>query len=110
MAEKKQLYIPVKIKRRQEFLNIDGIGKKEAFKIIVFSIIGLILGGTIAIVNRNPIYLFVIFTLMAGGAYIFLKKDITNSNTIDKLLLQYEFMKSQKRFFYKYHNIYEKRR
>lgn len=108
MSKKGKLYISVRIKRHHEVLNINGIGVKEAKNIVIFTVIGLALGIMVALIYMNPIYLFVIITLFSGGSYIFLKKDEMNRNTIDKLRLSREFSKSQKRFYYKYHNIHEK--
>lgn len=104
---KKKLYIPVPIVRRKE--KIKGVGSKEITQIIIAIIVGIIIGIILFFLNNNN-PLFLIMTIFASGsaAFIFLRKDATNRSTIDKVKLYIDFIKSQKRFYYKYVNIYEK--
>lgn len=100
------LYIPVNIKKRKEI--IEGIGKKEIRQIVITTLIGIFIGAILFFLkNNNPAYLIMTAFIFGSGSYVFLKKDPTNRNTIDKLKLYINFTKSQKRFHYKYKNIYE---
>lgn len=106
---KKQLYIPVNIVRRKE--TIQGIGRKEIIQIIIAVIAGALIGIILFFTNdNNPLYLIMAIFASGSAAFIFLRKDATNRSTIDKLKLYIDFIKSQKRFYYKYVNIYEKKK
>lgn len=107
-SQNKQLYIPVNIKKRKEIL--EGIGKKEIVEIVISTLVGIFIGIILFFIkNNNPMYLILSAFIFGSGAFVFLKKDNTNRNTIDKLKLYFEFVNSQKRYNYKYKNIYEKK-
>jgi len=108
MAEhNKQLYIPVQIRKRKEI--VEGIGRKEIHQIIIAILIGALIGIILFFLNNNnPLYLIMAIFTCGSAAFIFLKRDATNRNTIDKIKLYIDFINNQKRFYYKYVNIYEK--
>lgn len=105
-SEKPKLYIPVQIRKRKEY--IDGFGKEELKKTILMGCIGLIIGILIYLKMRNEIVIIVSITAFAGAAFMLTKKDKTNRSSIDYLKDDLKFNLSNKNFYYKYHNIYEK--
>lgn len=107
--KKGDLYIPVRIKRYPEFWNIDGIGKKELRGILIMTGVGIIVGVISGVITQIILFPLLFVILFPSGAYMFLKKDLTNRNTIDKIRISKRFKKSQKRYDYKYYNIYEAR-
>lgn len=108
MDNKGDLYIPISVKKRKEFLGIDGIGGKEAIGVGISIGVGLVIGLILFFISSmNPFFLFMPIFIFGSAGYIFLRKDKTNRNSIDKVKLLIDFMKSQKRFYYKYYNIYE---
>lgn len=110
MEEKVGLYIPIQVTKRKEFMGIEGIGTKEAINIGIALAIGFILGIILFFKNdSNPFFLFITIFIFGSIGYLFLKKDKTNRSTIDKLKKMILFMNGQKRFYFKYHNIYESR-
>lgn len=103
--KRKELYIPVNIRRRKEIA--DGIGKEELLKITLLTGIGLgigiflfVLGGEIFSVLLPPV-------ITGMGGAIFLRKDMTNQSVLDRIHHLMEYSRSQKTYLYKYHNIYE---
>lgn len=101
------LYIPENVRRRYEI--IDGFGKKEAAITGIVFVISLVLGILLYFVNnKNFFYLVLTPIVITCFTALMIKKDKTNRSTIDLLLEDYKFIKGQKKYMYKYHNIYEK--
>lgn len=100
------LYIPSNIRKRFEY--VDGIGKHELGMIAISTAIGLVVGILIFVVQRQ---LFGLLIPPAAGflfSYVFARKDRYNQSTIDKIRLLKKFQGGQKRYYYKWRNIYEK--
>lgn len=104
-----KLYIPVAIRKKKEIA--EGIGWLELIKIGILSAIGLVLGIVLFVTTgakTEQIYVLILppcLGFMFG--FIFLKKDITNKNSVDRILEWIAFNKSQKQYRYRYHNIWE---
>lgn len=108
-GENMSLYIPVNIRKRKEV--IDGIGGKEIRKIVLAIILGIIMGILMYCLKcKNPIMLFTPPVIIGSGAAILFRKNSMNRNFFDNLAIFIEYVKSQKRFYYKYSNIYERRK
>lgn len=101
-----KLYIPSNIRKRKEY--IDGIGNKEIFQIIVGLVLGLAIGLILFLQYKNFIVLFVPGVVLGTLVFFFVRKDSTGRNTIDRIMNWYDYLKEQKRYYYKYTNIYEK--
>lgn len=102
------LYIPVNIRRRKEW--IDGFGKEELTKVILWFFIGIVIGIVLFFIkNKDPLYIVFSTFFFSGCAFALTRKDRTNRSQIDKLVDLYKFSASTKIYDYKYHNIYEKK-
>lgn len=105
---KNGLYIPVNIRKRKEI--VEGFGKEEMVQTAFVTLIGLIVGIILFFVFSYQILLIVGVPLVFGiGAIILLRKDKTNTSSIDMIKEMIDFSKSQKKYQYKYHNIYERK-
>lgn len=101
-----QLYIPVNIRKRKEV--IEGIGKEEIVRIIVAFVIGVLAGLVIFVaVFPNIMSIMTPAVLIAGITTLFVKKDSMNRSSIDRFRNYIDFNKTQKRYYYKYYNVYE---
>lgn len=102
-----QLYIPVNIRKRKEV--IEGIGKEEIVKIVIAFFIGVLIGIVIFIaVFPNIMSIMTPAILIAGTTTLFVKRDSMNRSSIDRFRNYIDYSKTQKRYFYKYYNVYEK--
>ena len=104
---KNDLYIPVNVPDRNEL--IPGFGTIE----LIASAVAL---GTAAlavivlyIIDFNILYALLIAITLFGGVVVLVRKDKYGENLIYKTQYVLRFNKSQKRYQYKYHNIYEGR-
>lgn len=90
---------------------MDGIGKEEVVKAVA----GLMTGFLIAIIVhfikgfRVEFYIFAP-AICCFGTLMLVKKNTRNVSTIDLIKQMVAYHNSQKIFFYKYVNIYEKDR
>lgn len=106
MEEKKeQLYIPLNVRKRKEL--IAGYGQQEAIITVVMSIIGFMIGLIIYGFNQKIEYVLIIPIVIGFLTVVMIIKDQTNTSLLDSLIRLYWFNKSQKRYEYKYKNIYE---
>lgn len=103
--EEKKLYIPVAIRRKKEIA--DGIGKAEVIKIAILVVIGLVFGVIIFITSQQIYNMIIPPCIMLIFGIIFLRRDTTNKNVIDRIHEMLDFQKSQRRYMYRYYNIYE---
>lgn len=101
------LYIPENVRRRYEI--VEGFGKPEALITAIAFAISLAVGIILFFVyNKNIFPLIMTPICLTGFTIIMIRKDKTNRSTIDLLIEDYKFVNGQKKFAYKYHNIYEK--
>lgn len=104
---KETLYIPVNIRRRKEY--VDGFGKEELVKVLIWFVIGIVVGLILFFIkNKEMVYVVFSAIFFPGLAFALTRKDKTNRSQIDRLVDLYKFSVSNKRYDYKYHNIYEK--
>lgn len=106
MQEKRRLYIPVNIKKRKEI--VDGIGKRELVQIGSLTVSGAGIGLALFMAVENVALLVGVPGVSLVAGILFLRKDNTNQNIVDKIRHMMSFNKSQKRYCYKYSNIYER--
>lgn len=104
--KKPELYIPVQIRRRKEYF--DGYGKTELRNTIISGCIGVAVGMVVYLYTKQILAIIIIITIFTSGAVVLTKKDKTNRSSLDYLLLDIKFSKSNKKYKYKYHNIHEK--
>lgn len=104
--KKVNLYIPANIRKRKEI--IDGIALSELLRIGIGSGIGLFIGILAYIKYQNFIVLLLPGVLCGIFVFTFVRKDISGRSTLDRIKEFISFLKSQKKFYYKYSNIYEK--
>lgn len=101
------LYIPVNIRKRKEYF--DGFGRTEMIQTIIGIAVGAVVGILIFLLKTHNIIVIVATIIGFGGAtFMLVKKDHTNRSTIDGLKSMIDFNRSQKRYYYKYTNIYER--
>ena len=106
MEEKKeQLYIPLNVRKRKELFA--GYGQQEIIITIVMTIIGFVIGSMIYAFNGKIEYLLITPIVIGFLTVVTIVKDQTNTSLLDSLIRLYQFSKSQKKFYYKYKNIYE---
>lgn len=106
MEEKKeQLYIPLNVRKRKELFA--GYGQQELIITVVMAIIGFVVGSMIYAFNGKIEYLLITPIVIGFLTVVTIVKDQTNTSLLDSLIRLYQFSKSQKKFYYKYKNIYE---
>lgn len=104
--KKTSLYIPFNIRKRKEY--VDGFGKPELIQTCVGTAIGLGISIILCIFVLPNIITLVFPTIMIGAMTAMLvRKNSFNRSSIDAIKNVYNFKKGQKRYFYKYTNIYE---
>ena len=99
---KKELYIPINSPDTEDF--ISGIGKVELSIITIATFVSISLGVIYSVITTNTLGA-VAFVLMS--VIFIVRRDQYNENLIRKFEIVIEFIKSQKKFYYKYINIYE---
>lgn len=105
MASKKELYIPVNVPEREDY--ISGFGSKELTITGLSLLVGIILAAIIFI--QTDVAFWAVGT--AGGlvalTIVVVRRDHFDESVIDKLRFVYRYHKAQKQFEYHYFNIYE---
>lgn len=101
-----RLYIPANVRKRKEI--VAGFGGKELILTIIMAGLGLVLGIVIYMWNEKIEFVVTMPIVMGVIAIIFLIKDQTNTSLLDSIIRLILFIRSQKRYYYKYYNIYEK--
>lgn len=105
MEKNDDLYIPVNIRRRKEI--VDGYGYKELTQTVVTSVIGLVIGVLVFIISDQIAYLVMVPIIFGVIAVAIFRKNKFNQNMVSKIRMLIDYMNSQKKYYYKYHNIYE---
>lgn len=101
--DSEMLYIPVNVRRRKE--TIEGFGKEEIIKTIIWAGIGLFVGIIIFLLFFREIFTIILSTIVFPfGCFVMVRKDKTNRSTIDLIKVDIRFRRSQKRYKYKYNN------
>ncbi len=94
------LYIPVNIKTRFEFF--DGYGIKE----LLCTAITTAISGTIAIalntVTGNTALCVLIVLITVATSVMALSKDQSNQSIVDQIRFMYRFLRTQRKFKYKF--------
>lgn len=102
---KKDLYIPVNVVERNDI--VSGFGKTELMITVISFLIAVCIGIWI-IVSSEKIATAIFLGAMLIAVTIFLiRRDKFDESVIDKLFIIKKYYKSQKRYIYHYHNIYE---
>lgn len=103
--KKKPLYIPIKTLDSDDY--IEGIGKLEIALIGAGICIGILLGIILAKFWNNSlvgVVTGIIVTAMSIGIF---RRDGTNENLIRKITIIYRYIHAQKRYQYKFYNVFE---
>lgn len=102
---KRPLHIPAQSSDRNDY--IQGIGPKEVAIILAALLASAILAVFICVFTGNiPMGLFTGF-FMIGSTIIAVKRDSINESMIDKVNIIIEYSKSQKRYEYRYDDVFE---
>lgn len=101
----KELYIPVNVPDRNEL--IPGFGVKEIVCCLVVLAIGIITAIIMCISGTGILWALGVAIVMLVLAITIFRKNQYGENLIDKTQYVIKFSKSQKKYQYKYHNIYE---
>lgn len=104
---KKDLYIPVNVPDRNEL--IPGFGTIELTVSAVALVVAAVIVIILYVMDFNILYALLIAIILFGGVVVLVRKDKYGENLIYKTQYVLRFNKSQKRYQYKYHNIYEGR-
>jgi len=105
IKNKKNLPIPVQVSNEKQ--TITGFGKKE-MRITGFSfLIAIGIGIITFILSGEIIVVFVPVIIILPITVMLIKKDVRNESFINKVQVILRFSRTQKRYEYVYHNIYE---
>lgn len=102
---KKELYIPINSPDTEDF--ISGIGKVELTIIMIVSFVSISIGVIYSIITTNTLGAVALVVTITMSTIVIVRRDQYNENLIRKFEIVIEFIKSQKKFNYKYVNIYE---
>lgn len=101
--KKKELYIPVNVPERNDF--IEGFGAKELFYTAISFVIGAILAVTAYIVMHLEVFFaFLILAMIVTLTVLFTKRDSIDESFIDKIGFILSYNKAQKKYSYVYWN------
>lgn len=103
---KKDLYIPLNVPDNDDVIR--GFGKREICIIAASFLAAFICIAAVYAKTQNMVYAIFTGIGMVAITVMIVRKDIYNENTIDKLKHIVRFSKTQKRYEYRYYNIYEK--
>lgn len=102
---KRPLHIPEQSSDRNDY--IQGIGPKEVAIILAALLVSTVVTIFVCVFTNNiPMGLFIGF-FMIGSTIIAVKRDAINESMIDKVHLMNEYSKSQKRYEYRYEDVFE---
>lgn len=102
--KKKELYIPLNVVESQDL--ISGIGGKEAAYIGAALLIGIVLAVIIFTGSGNMVSAVLTAGIIVSITVLLVKRDQFNESMIDKFRFIKIYMQSQKRYGYRYFNIY----
>lgn len=102
---KKELYIPINSPDTEDF--ISGIGKVELTIIMIVTFLSIAVGVIYSIITTNTLGAVALVVTITMSTIVIVRRDQYNENLIRKFEIVIEFIKSQKKFNYKYVNIYE---
>lgn len=103
--KKKDLYIPVNVPDRNEI--IPGFGTMELTICGSAIMMAVIIAIIMYISEVNVLYAVGTATVIITLAILIFRKDKYGENLLFKTKYVIAFHKSQKKYMYKYHNIYE---
>lgn len=107
MDEKKeQLYIPLNVRKRKELFA--GFGSTELCVTAIIVVVGFVLGIVFYLIKGEIFYLIGIPLILGIITIVCVIKDQTNTSFVDSVKELLQFLKSQKRYYFSYKNIYEK--
>lgn len=99
------LPIPVNVPNQKDF--VAGFGGKEITITVIALIISIIIAVIVMINSGNVIYAIGIIGLVLSMTISFIRRDRFNESFIDKLHFMKEYFKAQKKFEFRFKNIYE---
>lgn len=100
----RELYIPVNTMDSEDY--ISGIGSREVAVISLISFIAIILGILISML-LNVLLAVSLVALILSMTIMVIRRDLSNENLIKKMRVVLEFVNCQKKYEYRYSNIYE---
>lgn len=107
MASKKELYIPVNVPEREDF--ISGFGGKELTITGISLLIGIIVAAVIFVQTDAAFYAVGATGIIVALTIVLVRRDQFDESIIDKLRFVRLYHKAQKQFNYEYFNLYESR-
>lgn len=104
-GKKGELYIPVHTPDADDF--VAGIGKFEGLVVGISGVVSLLLAIISYAVMENVIVAVMFSAIIIALTITIIRRDSHNENLVNKLMIVWDFYKSQKRYYYRYHSIYE---
>lgn len=104
---KEELYIPVNIPESRATDFFAGYGSKELFITIITFFIAIILAVVIYQSTKQLFFSAILGIGLVGITVLIIKRDQYDESLIDKLKIIQKYNKTQKKYEYKYYNIYE---
>lgn len=101
---KKELYIPLNVVESQDL--ISGIGGKEIGYIVGALVAGVVLAIMIFSFTGSMVLAVLIGGTLVALTVMLVRRDKFNESMVDKFRFVKIYLQSQKRYEYRYHNIY----
>ncbi len=102
--ETSKLPVPVNVPERKDL--IQGIGSREIGIIGIASIIDIIFIFFIYGLTNSLPTAMLLGVVMIATVVTFIRRDKFDENFIDKIMIIYKFHVSQKKYYYKYYDMY----
>lgn len=103
-GKKGELYVPVHTPDADDF--VAGIGKFEGVVIVISGLSSLLSALLYYAITENVVVSVMITAILIALTITMIRRDSHNENLVTKLMIVKSFYKSQKRYYYRYHNIF----
>lgn len=105
MVSRKELYIPVNVPEREDF--ISGFGAKELTITGVSLFFGVIVAVIVFFRTESAFYAVGAAGIIVAITIVLVRRDLYDESIIDKLRFVRIYHRAQKQFIYEYFNFYE---
>ena len=104
-GRKKELYIPVNVPEREDF--VSGFGAKELSITGISLFFSIVCAVAIFVLSGRAFYAVGSGAIIVTTVIMLIRRDRYDESLIDKFRFVLHYLKAQKKYVYKYHNIYE---
>lgn len=104
-GKRKDLYIPINVPEREDF--VAGFGAKELSISGIALMIAVVIAVALFTVTQSAFYAVGAGSIVVVTVIVLIRRDRFDESIIDKIRFVMIYMKAQKKFVYVYHNIYE---